>query len=125
MIETTNSALNKMRDEVNEIGNEKPWITGEELNDVLDKIAEQRVWLDKKIEEQAALRLDEEPVLLEADIVSGMKKVHALFKKVTEKKKPREAKFKVEKTEDKEGAEGAEDKEAKKEQAEEKGEWDL
>lgn len=93
---------------------------------MLDRIAEQRVWLHKKVDEQAALRLDEEPVLLEADVVSGMKKVATLFKKVTEKKKPKEKKPKVEKTDDKDSAEGAEDKEsAEKEQAEESGEWDL
>ena len=36
--------------------------------------------------------MDEDPILHEADVVSDLKKVNSLFKKVSEKKKPKKPK---------------------------------
>lgn len=81
-----------MNDVLPDILVKKPWIGAEEGKDLADKIEELRTWLDNKIEEQAKLGLAAEPVLTADVVQQKVQKVGKLFKKVTDKKKPKEKK---------------------------------
>ena len=96
------TVLNESRDKIAEIQEKKPWITDEEKQDVLDKIQETKEWLDKKMEKQSSKKLDEEPAFEVSEARTKLKSVGKLFKKITEKKKPKEKKPKKVETEDSE-----------------------
>jgi hypothetical protein len=60
-----------------------------------------RSWLQDKIKEQAKVPLHEDPVVTAEAITNKLKPVTKLYKKVTDKKKPKEKKSKETKGEDK------------------------
>lgn len=41
--------LNEIRDEINALQEKKPWITEEDVKDVLDRVSEAKDWLDEKV----------------------------------------------------------------------------
>jgi hypothetical protein len=93
--------LADMRDRLPEILEQKPWISEDEGKDLADKISEMRSWLEDKIKEQAKVPLHEDPVVTADTITNKLKPVTKLYKKVTDKKKPKEKKAKESKEEDK------------------------
>ncbi len=93
--------LADMRDRLPEILEQKPWINEDEGKDLADKISEMRSWLEDKIKEQAKVPLHEDPVVTADAITNKLKPVTKLYKKVTDKKKPKEKKAKESKEEDK------------------------
>jgi len=98
-------ALNESRDKISEIAEKKPWITDEEKQDVLEKIQETKDWLTEKLSEQSSKRLDEEPAFTISEVEAKMKSMGKLFKKVADKRKPKEKKPKKVETTDEEKAE--------------------
>ena len=90
-----------MRDRLPEILEQKPWINEDEGKDLADKISEMRSWLEDKIKEQAKVPLHEDPIVTADTITNKLKPVTKLYKKVTDKKKPKEKKAKESKEEDK------------------------
>lgn len=89
-----------MKDKLPAILEKKPWISEDDAKDLFDKIEDTRNWLDEKIEAQAKEGLAAEPVFT-ADVVNQkVEKVAKLYKKTTDKKKPREKKPKEVKVED-------------------------
>lgn len=91
-----------MKDNLPDILEKKPWIGAEEGKDLTDKIEETRNWLEDKIAEQTKAGLTADPVLTQDQVVSRVEKVAKMYRKVTDKKKPKEKKPKVEKTEEQE-----------------------
>ena len=86
------AVLNAMSDKLPEIEEKKPWIPEAELNDVREKAAEYRIWLETKLAEQEEVGLQADAVLTEKEMSDKMEKVAKLYRKVTDKKQPKERK---------------------------------
>jgi hypothetical protein len=84
--------LKKLKDELPEMVEKKPWISEEEQKDVFDRIDEAWILIEETVIEQNALELYEEPVLDLAEVNKKVKKAADLFKKVSKKKKPKDKK---------------------------------
>ena len=112
--------IQKWKNEIMDLTENKPWITDDEKNDVLEKIEDMNSWLEEKVKEQAEKKLTDDAVLTAKDVDAKFKPVEKLYKKVTDKKKPKETKKKKEKKEEKK--EDDEDNEKKEEKAEDKSE---
>jgi len=107
--------LEKWRNTIDEVTESKPWITEEEKSDVLKKIQEMQSWLDEKVKEQSTRKLSEDPVFNALEVEKKLKPVEKLYKKVTNRKKPKEKKIKPDKKDEKEDKEEKEEKEDKEE----------
>lgn len=81
--------LTKMRDLLPDILAKKPWISEDEGQDVANKIEDTLTWLDEKMTAQEEAGLLSEPVLTSGDMTTKLTKVQKLFKKITDKKKPK------------------------------------
>lgn len=116
--------IQKWKNEIMDLTENKPWITDDEKNDVLEKMNDMNSWLEEKVKEQAEKKLTDDAVITAKDIDAKFKPVEKLYKKVTDKKKPKEVKKKKEKLNklDDEKKEGDEDNEKKEEKKEEKSE---
>lgn len=86
------AVLDAMRDKLPEIEEKKPWIPEAELNDVREKVADYRLWLETKLVEQEEVGLQADAVFTEKEMSDKMDKVAKLYRKVTEKKQPKEKK---------------------------------
>jgi len=93
--------LAKWKNEIDDLTESKPWITEDEKTDVLSKISEMNTWLAEKVDEQAGRKLSEDAVFTAKEVESKFKPLDKLYKKVTNKKKPKEKKPKKEKKEEK------------------------
>lgn len=82
---------NKLED----LKSEKPWITESERKDVKDKMTEILEWLKQQMEEQSKLELYEDPTLKSNEVLKKMANLQLLFKKISNKKKPKAKKLKV------------------------------
>ena len=83
-----------MKDQVPELLEKKPWVTAEEGKDLTDKIDEARTWIQDKLKEQANLGLTADPVITGESVNKKAEAVFKLFKKLSDKKKPKEKKTK-------------------------------
>lgn len=116
LVPTMFAGMDKWRNEIDELTEKKPWITEGEKVDVLEKIDEMRTWLVNKVKEQAEKKLSEEPVFTALDVELKYKPLAKLYKKVINKKKPREPKKvetekkEEEKTDEKAGDDKGDDK---------------
>jgi len=62
IVPTIFNGLDKWRNEIDELTEKKPWITPEEINDLMEKINEMRTWLEEKVKEQSEKSLAEDPI---------------------------------------------------------------
>lgn len=86
-----------MKDQVPELLEKKPWVTAEEGKDLTDKIDEARTWIQDKLKEQDHIGLTADPVITGESVNKKAEAVYKLFKKLADKKKPKEKKPKDEK----------------------------
>jgi hypoxia up-regulated 1 len=86
----TLKGLAKWKNEIDDLTEKKPWITEDEKNDVLEKIADMNSWLEDKVKEQSKKTLMEDAHFTAKDVEDKFKPVERLYKRVVEKKKPKE-----------------------------------
>lgn len=108
-VDSSKKVLTKIIDKIAEMADKKPWIVEEEKKDILDRVEETRQWMEDELNKQAALQKHEDPVFSITLLADKMKKLQRLFKKVSQKPKPREEK-KEEKEEKEDFAEGEKEK---------------
>merc|ERR1712232_331386 len=115
MVPTIFNGLDKWRNEIDELTEKKPWITPEEINDVVEKMNEMRTWLEEKVKEQSEKSLEDDPVFNVAQVEAKYRPLDKLYKKIVNKKKPKEKKPpKKEKDEEKKDEEKGEEKSEEK-----------
>ena len=88
MINSLTQRLESLGRQLNMSTEKYEHITEEEKEPVRTLIAESKAWLEKKVAEQAALPLTENPVFTCADCQDRMKNVNDLYTKVMSKPKP-------------------------------------
>ena len=115
---STYGALDAYMDKVAKLSESKPWITSEELKDVIDKVDEIRKWFDNLLEKQEAAPKHKDPLIKASDVLGKIEKLKKLYAKVSKKKKPKPPKEEKKEEEKEEFNDG--DDEPKKEEAEKK-----
>ena len=73
VVATAEKGLEAYEGKVEELKTAKPWVTEEERQDVTDKIAEIKAWLQEQIEAQSKLELSEDPVFKSEEAVKKLK----------------------------------------------------
>lgn len=109
----TLTALDLYLEKVGKLSETKPWITDEELKDVIDKVDEIRKWFEALLEKQEAAPKHKDPLVKASDVMTKLEKLKKLYTKVSKKKKPKppkEEKPKEDEKEDFNDGEGEEDK---------------
>lgn len=85
----TLTALDLYLDKVAKLSETKPWITNEELKDVIDKVDEIRKWFEGLLEKQESAPKHQDPLVKAADVLTKLEKLKKLYTKVSKKKKPK------------------------------------
>jgi hypothetical protein len=108
--------LDTYLEKVAKLSETKPWITDEELKDVVDKVEEIRKWFENLLEKQDSAPKHKDPLVKPGDVLNKLEKLKKLYTKVSKKKKPKPPKEEKPKEEEKEefnDGEGEEDKATK------------
>lgn len=103
-------------EKVAKLSETKPWITDEELKDVVDKVDEIRKWFEALLEKQESAPKHKDPLVKASDVLNKLEKLKKLYTKVSKKKKPKPPKEEKPKDDEKEDfadGEGEEGKAAK------------
>ena len=86
---TADKGLEAYEAKVEELKTAKPWVTEEERQDVTDKIAEIKAWMQEQLEAQSKLELSEDPIFKSEEAVKKLKQLKKLYGKVNGKSKPK------------------------------------
>jgi hypothetical protein len=105
-----------MKDDMNDIVAQKPWITESESQDVTDKIDDFLGKVAALVAKQEEAGLAEDATFKVSNVESDFAKVQKLYKKVSGKKKPVEKKSKKEEKKDDEEFDESDSKEHHKEE---------
>jgi len=89
---STKSRLENYLDKVEELKKKKSWITDVERQDLIDRINETLTWLEEQVEKQKEVALDEDPAFRVADLDSKLKRVDALYQRLSNMPKPKDTK---------------------------------
>jgi len=111
----TITALDTYLEKVSKLSESKPWITDEELKDVVDKVDEIRKWFEALVEKQEAAAKHKDPLVKASDVMAKLEKLKKLYTKVSKKKKPKPPKEEKPKEEEKEDFNDGEAESDKKE----------
>ena len=95
-------ALDAYLEKVAKLSETKPWITDEELKDVVDKVEEIRKWFENLLEKQESAPKHKDPLVKPQDVLNKLEKLKKLYTKVSKKKKPKPPKEEKPKEEEKE-----------------------
>lgn len=112
----TLAALDAYLEKVGKLSETKPWITDEELKDVIDKVDEIRKWFEALVEKQESAPKHQDPLVKASDVLNKLEKLKKLYTKVSKKKKPKPPKEEKPKEEEKEDFADGEGEEAKKDE---------
>ena len=96
------TALQKKLTEVEQLmakwEKDRPQVTEEERNRVLEKVEEVRKWLSEKEKEQSKKKAHEEPVFLSEEVPGQMKPIEVMVMRLSRKPKPKPPKKEENKT---------------------------
>lgn len=112
-IAALNKKLSKVEDLITKWETEKPQVTAEERESVMERVSEARKWVADKVDAQADVALTDPPAFNSVDVPLQTKKIEALVGRLSKKPKPKPVEVKKEEnatdvniTTDTEGLEG-------------------
>jgi len=88
-IRALNNKLHKVEDLMAKWESEKPQVTAEERESVMERVSEARKWVADKVDAQAEVALSEAPVFNSADVPLQTKKIESLVGKLSKRPKPK------------------------------------
>ena len=74
------------------LAEQKPWINETHRQEVLDRVADLRKWLEESVAKQDALKLSEDPAFRSSEVDFKITMLNKQFTKVSSMPKPKEKK---------------------------------
>ena len=89
--------LTELEESTQELVDRKTWISKEQKEDMLERIADAKKWLEERVEKQKEVKTNEDPAFAVADIDQRITRLNAVFTKLASIPKPKEEKKKKKK----------------------------
>lgn len=84
--------LEELEDETKDLAEKKPWINETYRQEVLDRIADLKKWLDESVAKQELLKSSEEPAFRTSEVDFKITSLNRVFTRISSMPKPKEKK---------------------------------